>query len=240
MATACMYRGNDSSARVITQSGNVITPFPDAKSAQDCRQLRVASGSVTVYELSQDRTNVHSRIIDSGRLESDGSGAGDSSFFRQIAVVLEGMQRVKTGSSRGGEGDLVVAMLPNGRVAEPAEDLRIPLGPTADQNLASFELRVNGKSIYSQKGPAQELRLPASRLKPGTQITWKLSYGGKPYEGTFTVEPTANLENLKQRLAQESASNADPLVSQLQLASILLLEGYQWDARQILKASLAP
>ncbi|RCW70404.1 hypothetical protein [Pseudorhodoferax soli] len=245
-ATACIYRGSDASARVINRSGEISTPFPDALSAADCRRLRVASGSVVVHVLSADRSAITSRVVgaDGGSLaaaSSAGSGVnpGESAgLFRQVAVVLEGLQRVKTGSSRSGEGDFLLAALPSHKLAAPADDLRIVLGPAPDANLASFELLVDGKLVHRQRGASQEIRLPAASLKPGAQASWRLSYAGQQHEGRFSIEPPGALADLQTRLAQESAAGADAMTTRLQLAAGLQQEGFEWDARELLKASL--
>jgi hypothetical protein len=246
-ATACLYRGNDASARVIKRSGEISTPFPDAQSAPDCRRLRVASGSVTVYALSADRSAVSSRQVgvDGGSLmppsESTGMGSdAPSGLMRQISVVLEGMQRVKTGSSRGGEGEFLLAALPSGRLAEPGADLRIILGPVPDANLGSFELLVDGKLVYSQQGAAPDIKLPAAHLKAGTHALWRLSYAGQQHEGRFAVEPPATFASLQDHLAQQVVTEQDPVVARLRMAAGLAQQGYEWDARELIRVSLKP
>jgi hypothetical protein len=247
-ASACLYRGSDASARVINRSGEITTPFPDARSAPDCRRLRVASGSVSVYVLSADRSAISARQVgpDGGSLVPSSAGGGTaggsepSGLLKQISVVLEGLQRVKTGSSRSGEGEFLLAALPSGRLAEPSADLRIVLGPVPDANLAGFELLVDGKSVYRQQGPQQEVRLPAAALKPGAQAVWRLSYAGQRHEGRFSVESASSFASLQGRLAQDSAAGIDSVAARLQLAAGLAQEGFEWDARELLKSSLAP
>ena len=106
-AQACLYRGDSADTRVANRSGEITTPFPEGLSALDCRRLRVVTGAVTVYTLRQDRHAIAPRRVEAGAgplLPSAGSGDTDAppELLKQIMVVLEGGQRLKTGSSRGG------------------------------------------------------------------------------------------------------------------------------------------
>lgn len=247
-ASACLYRGTDATARVVQRSGEIITPFPEAKSAQDCSRLRVASGTVSVYVLSADRAAIATRQVteDGGPLvqtstANKDAGNGESfSLVKQILVVLEGGQRIKNGSSRGAEGDYVVAALPSGKLGQPTVDLVIPLGPSPDVNLGGFELLVDGRLAHRQTGASSSLTLPAMTLRPGAKVLWKLNYSGERLEGSFEVVSAARVAALKSTLARESEIGTDPKVAELRIASGLLLEGFGWDARELIRAAVAP
>jgi hypothetical protein len=72
-------------------------------------------------------------------------------MLQQIMVVLEGNQRLKTGSSRGAGDDYMQAALPTGLLARPEQDLVVVLGQQPDAQLASLELTVNGQTVLRQK-----------------------------------------------------------------------------------------
>jgi hypothetical protein len=244
-AASCMFRGADADARVINRSGEISTPYPMALSSNDCSRLRVANGTVTVYGTGSEGAQVSSRQVSRGPLlpASDApaaAGTDTGAILKQIVVVLEGVSRTKTGSSRGAEGDYLVASLPTGKLAEPSTDLVLTLGPAPDANLASFELLVGGKPVYRQNGAAQTIKLPQAFLKAGTPVRWKLDYAGAKYEGQFTVEPAATLAALKQSLQKETPAGGDALVTKLSLAADLGQAGYAWDARELIRAALTP
>lgn len=241
----CLYRGMDADARVINRSGEISTPFPVSLSSNDCTRLRVANGVIVVYGINPEGAQLTSKQVISGPLlpSSDSSGASAAAtmgILKQIIVVLEGVNRTKTGSSRSAEGDYLAASLPNGRLAQPAGDLVLQLGPTADANLGAFELFAGGKSVLRQSGPSQWIKVPLTFLKPGAQVRWKLEYSGVKYEGSFAVESPSTLAELKQRLMVENASEADEIVAKLRVASALSAEGYAWDARELIRTALAP
>ncbi|RFO97882.1 hypothetical protein DIC66_03915 [Rhodoferax lacus] len=244
-ATPCLYRGLDADARVINRSGEISAPFPASLSSNDCSRLRVANGVVVVYGVGADGAQLTSRQVSRGPLlpASDGSSpatADTAGILKQIVVVLEGVSRTKTGSSRSAEGDYLAASLPSGRLAQPVADLSLQLGPSPDANLGSFEVLVGGKSVQRQNGPAQWIKFPLSVLKPGANVRWKLEYSGTKYEGTFAVEPAGTMEALKQRLQNDSQGDTDEIVTQLRVASGLSAEGYAWDARELIRTALVP
>ena len=244
-ATPCFYRGVDAEARVINRSGEISTPYPASLSSNDCSRLRVANGSVVVYRVSPENAQLNSKQVSSGPLLPASAGAAPAGtdtvgILKQIVVVLEGVNRTKTGSSRGAEGDYLVASLPTGRLAEPSSDLMLELGPTPDLNLASFELLSGAKSVYRQSGPAQWIKLPQAALKAGANLRWKLDYAGSKYEGVFSVEPANTLVALKQSLQKDAKPDSDELVTRLSLASELGQAGYGWDARELIRAALTP
>ncbi len=242
-AAPCMYRGADADTRVINRSGEISTPFPMSLSSPDCSRLRVANGAVTVYGVGADGGKLAARQVSRGPLlpASDAvAGTDTGAILKQIVVVLEGVSRTKTGSSRGAEGDYLVASLPTGKLAEPSSDLVLALGPVPDANLASFELLQGGKSVYRQNGPAQTIKLPQAVLKAGAQLRWKLDYAGSKFEGAFAVEPTSTLAALKQSLQKDTPADGDALVTQLSLAAELGNAGFAWDARELIRAALTP
>jgi hypothetical protein len=243
-ATPCMYRGLDADARVINRSGEISTPFPVSMSSNDCRRLRVASGTVAVYVATAQGALGTPLQVSRGPLvpstDAGPVGASDIGILKQIVVVLEGVNRTKNGSSRGAEGDYLVASLPVGHLAEPAADLALELGPVPDLNFASFELLVGGKTVHRQSGPTQWIKLPLAILKPGASVRWKLDYSGSKYEGAFVVEPAATLDALKQSLAKDAPADADELVGKLRIAAGLNLQGYAWDARALIRSVLSP
>lgn len=242
-AAPCMYRGADADTRVINRSGEISTPFPMSLSSPDCSRLRVANGAVMVYGVGADGGKLAARQVSRGPLlpASDAvAGTDTGAILNQIVVVLEGVSRTKTGSSRGAEGDYLVASLPTGKLAEPSTDLTLALGPVPDANLASFELLQGGKSVYRQNGPAQTLKLPQAVLKAGAQLRWKLDYAGSKFEGGFAVEPTSTLAALKQSLQKDTPAEGDALVTQLSLAAELGNAGFAWDARELIRAALTP
>lgn len=244
-ATPCLYRGLDADTRVMNRSGEISTPFPLSLSSHDCRRLRVASGTVAVY-LEESQNVLATRQVSRGPLVPPSEGATDAvtadslSILKQVKVVLEGVTRIKNGSSRGAEGDYLGASLPVGRLAQPVTDLHIELGPKPDLNFGSFELFSNGRSLHRQSGPTQLIKLPATVLKPGPQFSWKLQYSGEKYEGSFLVESASTLAALQQSMQKDGATDLDELADKLRVASGLSKEGYFWDARALLRAALLP
>ena len=241
----CLYRGLDADTRVINRSGEISAPYPVSLTSNDCSRLRVANGTVVVYEVSPEGVQLTAKPVSSGPLlpAMEGSSAARTDtvgIFKQIVVVLEGVSRTKTGSSRSAEGDYLAASLPIGRLAQPASDLSLQLGPVADTNLGSFELFVGGKSAQRQNGPSQLIKLPQHLLKAGTQLRWKLEYSGSKYEGGFTVEPANTLAELKQRVSRENPDDSDEIAKKLRLAFAMSAEGYSWDARELIRSALVP
>lgn len=242
-AQACIYRGDSADTRVADRSGEISTPFPDSLSAGDCRRLRVVTGAVTVYTLAQDRRAMARRVVEvgggplvAGRGSSDADDASPG-MLQQIRVVLEGGQRLKTGSSRGSGEDYLQAALPSGLLAQPADDLVIVLGQQPDAQLTSLDLTVNGKTVLRQKGAASELRLPAWLLPAGSKVSWTLVYGGQARQGNFQVVPAEQLSTLVARLDQDSTVE-DPTLRQLGTAAALVQAGFVWDARDCLRLAL--
>ena len=247
-AAACLYRGTDATARVVNRSGEVFAPFPEAKSAQDCSRLKVASGTVSVYLINADRSAITQRqvgsedgpLVPKAKGEQAAGGEDNPSLFTQVLVVLEGEQRLKAGSSRSTGADYVPAALPTGKIAQPDADLLIALGPVPDINLEKFECAVDGNAVHIQKGPAAALRIPSKRLKPGAKASWTLAYAGERYEGHFEVVTAASLAALSNTLSLESGSDADSTLSQLRIASGLVTAGFGWDARALIRAATHP
>lgn len=243
MATPCLYRGSDADARVINRSGEISTPFPASLSAQDCNRLRVASGTVAVYSVGPDSV-LAARQVSRGPLvlplagSVDSAAADSASVLTQIRIVLEGVNRTKNGSSRGAEGDNLVASFPTGRLAQPASDLLVMLGPVPDRNLETFELLVNGKTVGRQSGPLQVIKFPAAFLAAGSRLTWKLGYSGSIYQGSFSVETAETFQAMQQSLLKNAQGNPDELIVKLRVASGLNLEGYSWDARELIRSVL--
>lgn len=242
-ATPCLYLGANADTRVINRSGEISTPFPTALSAHDCRRLRVVTESVRVYVVEKEGaaptvTQVaKGQLVPAADLEAP-IGSDTLGILRQIGVVLEGINRTRTGSSRGGEEEYVVASLPSGKLLESSIDLVLELGPTPDRNLTSFELLQGAKILYRQVGPAQALRIPASALRSGNQMRWRLEYAGKKYDGQFTVEPVSRMTAIKQSLLADVIKPSDPIAEALRLASALALEGYGWDSRELIRTAL--
>jgi hypothetical protein len=156
----------------------------------------------------------------------------------QIKAVLEGINRTKSGSSRGAEGDYLVSILPTGLLAQPKADLVIELGPVPDKNLGSFALLSKGKVVHRQSGPLQAIKLPAEFMVPGAQLAWKLDYSGSKHEGSFRVEPASTLVTLQQTLLKDAQGDPDEFVVKLRIASGLSKEGYFWDARELIRVAL--
>jgi hypothetical protein len=177
-------------------------------------------------------------IVGAGNAPTEAGGVPQ--LMQQIKSVLDGGQRLRSGSSRGANEDYILTAIPSGRLAEPQADLLVPLGQAADADLASFELSLNGKVVHRQQGPAQELRLPAAQLKRGNTLQWALNYAGQRHQGQIVVEDPALLAQRKQDLLQLSQGEPDPLLRQLRLAAALVDEGQVWAAREIIRASLTP
>lgn len=242
-ATPCLYLGANADTRVINRSGEISTPFPTALSAHDCRRLRVVTESVKVYVVEKDGAAPTVTQVAKGPLVPAADlaapiGSDTLGIIRQIGLVLEGINRTKTGSSRGGEEEYVVASLPSGKLLEPSVDLVLELGPTPDRNLTSFELFQGAKVVFRQIGPAQALRLPASALRSGNQMQWRLEYAGKKYDGQFKVEPIQRMTAIKQSLLADYANSTDPIAEALRFASAFALEGYGWDSRELIRTAL--
>ncbi len=249
-AAACLYRGTDDSARVTARSGQIVTPFPDALSSADCELLRVAVGKVSVYVLGADRSAIDMRQVGVGGgalvprpqgVEPGAAGPWDFRLLKEISLVLAGGQRSTAGSSRGGDGDDVLAALPVGKLSRPETDLVVPLGPVPDANLASFEVLVDGRSGYRQIGPARDIRLPAAVLLPGAKITWRLGYAGRQSEGRLTVVSPEQLAVLEESLTRESDAGTDPVVTlKRALDNVKPAEGFAWDARTLIRGVVSP
>jgi len=246
-AAACLYRGTDDTARVIG-GGVVTTPFPQALSAPECARLRVASGTVDVVVLSADRAAIASRRVSAGGgalVPASGADKGGTSgespgLLKQILVVLEGDQKKVTGSSRDAGDDFLRNALPVDKLAQPTADLVIVLGPAPDANLHSFELLVGGKPVLRVSGPARSVTLPAAALKAGVHASWRLAYGDGHDEGSFDVVPSERLAELEATLATESDAGGDAKVAKLRIASGLVAQGYNWDARELIRTAVNP
>jgi len=241
-AAPCLYSGEDAEARVINRSGEIYTPHPTALTALECNRLRVVSGSVLVYTLGANGSVGQPQRVSNGVLAAAGAGPGGADtlgILKEIAVVLQGVSRTKNGSSRGAEGEYLVKALPGDKLAEPASDVVITLGPLPDQNLRLFELKSNGKSSYRQVGPAQSLKLPVAVLKAGSKHSWHMEYSGASYDGQFIVEPASVAVELKRTLAQELAGEPDETYVRLHVAEGLARAGYTWDARELIAAAIA-
>lgn len=241
-AQACLYRGDSADTRVANRSGEITTPFPDTLSSIDCRRLRVSTGAVTVYTLAKDRQALAPRRVEPGGGSlvtgpAEEAGNAPAGMLQQIMVVLEGAQRMKTGSSRGAGDDYLQAALPNGVMARPQQDLVIALGLQPDAALGSLELSVDGKVVFQHKGPARELRLPAQPLIAGARASWKLVYGAQSREGQFQVVPVEQFLALQAQLERDS-QGADPTLRQLRIAAGLVQAGFAWDARDWLRPAL--
>lgn len=241
----CLYRGADEDTRVINRSGEITTPFPMVLSNNDCSRLRVATGTATVYVIRPDGTQMTKAQVSKGPLLLAPSGvpqAGTDTLgiLKQIVVVLEGVNRTKTGSSRSTEGDYLIASLPKGKLAAPANDLVLVLGPVPDQGLGRFELYVNGKLAHRQSGPAATIQMPKSALKAGSSVRWKLEYAGGGYEGAFTVEAADAVTKLLQSQPRDERTGQDPLMERLDPAFALISAGYAWDARELIRQALTP
>lgn len=239
-AAACLYRGEDASARVINASGVSFTPFPESLSDLGCERLRVVSGAINVYVLDASRNEMRSTRLTRGPLVPGGKGdtAPDGGgIFLAIKTVLEGGQRMLKGSSRS-DVDYIQAAMPAGRLAEPTADLRIPLAPTADLNLKAVELSVGGKSVYRQTTPAPEIVLPASQLVKGSVVTWRVVYGPTTMTGQVEVVDRARLTVLRDAAALNATDEGDAVLRQLRLAASLAAEGFGWDAQQAVKEAL--
>jgi hypothetical protein len=242
-ATPCIYQGLDADTRVINRSGEITSPFPDSLSAHDCQRLKVATGTVRVYAENADGKVLPARQVNNGPLVALATDAAAFNpqvlgILQQFIVVLEATNRAKNGSSRGTEGDSLVNALPAGRLAQPLSDLIITLGPIADINLVFFELSNNGKVVHRQSGASRFIKLPAAQLKAGAKISWRLEYTGSKYAGTFTVEPTSDLDSLQQALIKETEGEADAFLVKLRVAAGLNKERYLWDARELIRSAL--
>ena len=243
-ARPCLYRGLDQDARVINRSGEITNPYPVSLTSNDCSRLRVANGTVVVYGIGPEGAQLVAKQVSRGSLlpVADGESPASTStagIFNQIVVVLEGVNRTKTGSSRSAEGDYLAASLPTGRLEEPAGDLTLQLGPIADTNLGSFELFVGGKLAQRQSGPSQLIKFPQHLLKAGMQLRWKLEYSGSKYEGGFTVDPPNALDELKRHVFREIPDEADEIATKLRVASAMSAKGYTWNARELIRSALA-
>jgi hypothetical protein len=241
-AQACLYRGDSADTRVANRSGEITTPFPDTLSATDCRRLRVSTGAVTVYTLSKDRQAMAPRRVEPGGGSlvtgpAEDTANAPANMLQQIMVVLEGGQRLKTGSSRGAGEDYLQAALPTGFVARPPQDLVIVLGRQPDAALSSLEMTVDGKVVFQHQGPASELRLPAQPLSAGSLARWKLVYGAQSREGQFQVVPVEQLRALQAQLEGDTQGD-DPTLRQLRIAAGLVQAGFAWDARDWLRPAL--
>ena len=239
-AAACLFRGEDASARVINSSGVPFTPFPDPLSDPGCERLRVVSGVVNVYVLDEARNQMQATRLTRGPLVPGGHasvGTAGADIFAAIQIVLQGGERTLKGSSRS-DTDYIQTAMPSGRMAEPTRDLRIPVAPTPDENLKAVELTVGGKLVYRQAIPASEIVLPAAHLTRGSTVAWRVVYGPSSLTGDVEVVDPARLAELRGAAAQRSADEIDPVVRNLRIAASLAAERYLWDARQVVKTAL--
>lgn len=241
-ATPCLYLGTDADTRVINRSGEITTPYPTALAANDCARLRVATGNVKVYMVKDGVGGLNGVHVSRGQLVHEGTvpvGADMGGILKQIVLVLEGVNRTRTGSSRSAEVEYLISSLPNGKVSEPANDLVLELSPAADQSLEAFELFVDGKSVFRQTGPAKTLRLPHSAMKPGSTVRWKLDYSGRRHGGQFTVEAQSRIQGFLDSAQATKDVGKDSIAQALRVATVLVQEGYEWDAREMIRRALS-
>lgn len=243
-ATPCLYLGADVDARVMNRSGEISAPFPTALASNDCTRLRVAVGLVKVYVVNGDKVSATGIEVVRGPLVPAGGNetkvrADAAGVLRQIVLVLEGVNRIKSGSSRNADIDYITSSLPKDKLSEPTLDLVLEVGPVPDQSLSSFELLVDGKSVSRQIGPATSLRLPHTKLRAGSLVRWKLDYAGKKQDGQFTIEPPDRIRALVSTLDSPADKATDAIARAIEVAAILTQEGFGWDAREVLRKTLS-
>lgn len=231
-AVQCIFRGADADTRVVG-NGAQFTPFPASIVRQDCEQLRVVMGTVTVLSLAPDGARLVQRTVQAReRLVSTPTSAerstGATGLLRELGLALRADETRRSGASRGSDAlDYPSAALPTGLLMEPTADLRLPLpGPTDDQ-LQSFTLWLDGRMLPRQAGPAAELLLPAAELKAGRRVQWQLRYAGVETAGEVRVTSASDAAALLRDIR-----SADPTELALLQAEALAAAGYRWDARE--------
>lgn len=229
----CMYRGSDDGARVFTRGGDYQTPYPHLSRDEDCRRLSVGAGEVWVYQPGP-QGSVVTRKVQSGPLvrSADGQPGPLRQAWTDLKLILAGDQHLTQGSSRDGEAGDWVNLLPQGKLGPRTEALRLPLGPSAGKALKWFEVRVGGRTVSRQQGPADSLLIPARVLSPGQAVSWQLQHGDAVAQGQFTV---TRAEEIQRVLSTPlSPPPADDTAEALQRASLLLEAGFRWDAFELL------
>lgn len=245
LAQSCLYQGVQADARVISRSGVMYTPFPNALQSDECDKLRVATGQVQVFTLLQDSggTSVRKTIVapNTSLLSEKQFTPTDSkerTLLGQIGAILQGGQRLRTGSSRS-TNDAMAWFLPSGSVAQPLEDLVFDMNEN-DASVSTFEWRLNGKLISRSPVQRQQIRLPVQQLAPGSVVAWKLTHQNVTYEGTFTVVPADRIDSFRQALLDQQASETDQKLAALRVATSMMEKGYVWDAKKWLATTWAP
>ncbi|MDM0036711.1 hypothetical protein QTI33_31570 [Variovorax sp. J22P271] len=242
-ARQCLYRGDDDTARVIDRSGLMFKPFPQALTSHACERLRVVSGNVDVYPMDAPADRLQASRVTRGPLVAaaatdEGRAGSGTHILAIVRTVLEGNERMVSGSSRSADADYLREAMPTGRMAEPTAGLRIPLAAAADPNLKLVEVSSGGKVIYRQALPARDVVLPAGLFTRGARLQWRVLHGTETLTGEVQVVDGETLSAARTAAEQHVGAEPDALARTLRVATLLADDGYAWEARKITEAAL--
>jgi hypothetical protein len=239
----CFFQGEDAAARVVSRSGEMLVPFPGVMSSTDCTKLRVMSGGVWVFQTSGNGGIIEKTRVTSGSLVRNGSpNASDNdgilAVIRELKIVAEGVQRSATGSSRGAGEDYFLDAMPTGKVLANAVDLVVPAG-LVSSSIANLTITSTKGYVARFSKVPQELRIPATALKPDTRFVWHADSQGKTIRGTFDVVAPDVAEQHLKAIEESLAAETDPALKALRKSQLLYEAGYRLEMRKVLASLIA-
>jgi hypothetical protein len=232
-AAECVYRAKSADARLVRFSGEMLAPRGWTVD-QQCERLEVVTGTFRVVAPGAAGKLTESDVS-SGTLVTREQGGGG--LMRQIAIVLAGDERVRSGMSRaGGDFDPLVEALPSGQVVDHGRALDIVFPDPAAVKGATLQLATAGRAPLRVPVVDGVARLPASYLRSGVAYQWRLAHGGTTLQGTFTMVSQAAYEQTRAAINDElGAADPDGLRT-LAVADRLAARGYMLEARTLVDA----
>jgi len=231
-AAECVYRAKSADARLVRFSGEMLTPRGWTVD-QQCERLEVVTGTFRVVAPGAAGKLAESDVS-SGTLVTREQGGG-SGLMRQIAIVLAGDERVRSGMSRaGGDFDPLVEALPSGQVVDHGRALDIVFPDPAAAKGAALQFTTAGRAPLRVPVVDGVARVPASYLRSGAAYQWRLVHGGTTLQGTFMMVSAAAYEEARAAIdAELGAADPDSLRT-LAVADRLAARGYTQEARTLL------
>jgi hypothetical protein len=233
-AAECVYRAKSADARLVRFSGEMLAPRGWTVD-QQCEHLEVVTGTFRVVAPGAAGKLAESDVS-SGTLVSREQGGG-TALMRQIAIVLAGDERVRSGMSRaGGNFDPLAEALPSGQVVDHGRALDIVFPDAAAAKSATLQLATAGRAPLRVPVVDGVARLPASYLRSGAAYQWRLAQGGTTLQGTFTMVSESVYAQTRAAINDElGAADPDGLRT-LAVADRLAARGYLLEARTLASA----
>lgn len=238
-ATQCVFRGDSAEARLVRFSGEVLSPQGWTVD-QQCERLDVVAGAFRVVVPGAGGKLGETQVTRGTLVKRQEGSGGGTGLLHQIAIVLAGDERARSGMSRAGSDvDMLAEALPSGHLVDHGRPLDIDLADPAVAQGATLQWIAAGKAPVRIPVTNGVAHVPAASLHAGTAYEWRYVQGTTTLKGSFNVVSEAAFQEARAAVDLELGAADPDGLRPLAVADRLAERGYTFEARAVLSAYFA-